>query len=75
MAGAAGALVLKLDGPISASSAGALVAISDKLFAWEGIEIELETGTGDTDAISAVTDNETMVGLSSAAGFIRARSS
>lgn len=65
--------VLKLNGPISASSAGVLVAVSDGLFAREGIEMELATGSNDADAISAATNSGMVVGLSSAVGFLKAR--
>lgn len=49
------------------------MAVSDGLFAQEGIEIELARGADDTDAISAAINSEMVVGLSSAAAFIKAR--
>jgi putative hydroxymethylpyrimidine transport system substrate-binding protein len=64
---------LKLNGPISTSSAGSILAVSDGLFQREGLRILIVAGSNDKDAISAVVADENTIGLASAAGFLRAR--
>jgi putative hydroxymethylpyrimidine transport system substrate-binding protein len=65
--------VLQLNGPITPSSAGALIAISDDLFGREGLSIQLRPGTSDADAASAVAADPGVIGLISAQGFLKAR--
>src|SRR6266702_2297520 len=64
---------LRLSGPISPSSAGTILALSDGLFLREGLSISLVAGADDSDAISAVAADENTIGLASAAGFLKAR--
>jgi ABC-type nitrate/sulfonate/bicarbonate transport system substrate-binding protein len=65
--------VLKLNGAITPSSAGVLIAISDGLFQREGLTLQLQRGTGDADVISTVARDEHVLGLASAEAFLRAR--
>src|ERR1700682_3896842 len=65
--------VLKLNGAITLSSAGALVALSDGLFQREGLSVQLRHGTDDADALSAVAGDDQLIGLASAQGFLKAR--
>lgn len=65
--------VLKLNGPVTPSSAGVLMAISDGLFQREGLTLRLQRGTGDADVLSTVTDGDRVLGLVSAEGFLKAR--
>ncbi len=64
---------LKLSSPISPSSAGTIVALSDGLFLREGLSLALVAGADDSDAISAVAADENTIGLASAAAFLKAR--
>jgi ABC-type nitrate/sulfonate/bicarbonate transport system substrate-binding protein len=66
--------VLKLNGAITPSSAGALIAISDGLFQRNGVTVHLLPGTDDADVTSAVAADEHIIGLASAQGFLKARS-
>jgi ABC-type nitrate/sulfonate/bicarbonate transport system substrate-binding protein len=65
--------VLKLNGPITPSSAGALVAIWDGLFQRNGLSVQLHPGTDDTDVTSSVAADEHIIGLASTQGFLKAR--
>jgi hypothetical protein len=65
--------VLKLNGAIATSSAGAIVALADDLFQREGLSVQLLRGAGDVDAISSVAADDHVIGLASAAGFLKAR--
>lgn len=65
---------LNLSGPVSPASAGIILAISDGLFAREGLSVRVVAGSGDDDAIAAVIANENTIGIASAAGFLKARS-
>lgn len=67
------AFVLKLNGSITPSSAGVLMAISDELFARRGLSVEVRAGENDEDAASAVASNENVIGIASAQGFLKAR--
>jgi len=64
---------VKLNRPISPSSAGTIVALSDGLFLRERLSVRLVVGVDDSYAISAVAANENTIGLASAAGFLKAR--
>lgn len=66
--------MLKLNGPITLSSAGAIIAISDGLFQREGLDVQLLPGGSDQDATSSVAADERIIGLASAQGFLKARS-
>ena len=46
--------MLQLNGAVTASSAGALMAISDRLFQREGLSVHLRPGKDDADVASAV---------------------
>jgi putative hydroxymethylpyrimidine transport system substrate-binding protein len=70
---AGGTYVLKLNGAISPSSAGALMAISDGLFQRQGLSVQLRSGKDDADVASAVAADEHVIGLASAQGFLKAR--
>jgi ABC-type nitrate/sulfonate/bicarbonate transport system substrate-binding protein len=65
--------VLKVNGAISPSSAGVLVALSDGLFQREGLRVQLRHGTDDADVISSVTADYHVIGLASAQAFLKAR--
>lgn len=65
---------LKLNGSISPALAGTIVAISDGLFLRQGLRVHLTSGLGDDDAIRSVATDESIVGIASAAGFLKARS-
>lgn len=67
------AFVLKLNGPITPSSAGTLVAIADGMFQREGLNVELRSGTSDADVTSNVASDDHVIGLASAHGFLKAR--
>lgn len=67
------AYVLKLNGPTTLAFAGPIVAISDKLFEHEGLNVRLQTGTSDADATSAVAKDPRTIGIASAQGFLKAR--
>ncbi|MDH2356824.1 ABC transporter substrate-binding protein [Bradyrhizobium sp. SSUT112] len=71
--GSASAFVLKLNGVITPSSAGALLAISDGLFARRGLSVEISAGKNDEDVASAVAVNQNVIGVASAQGFLKAR--
>ncbi len=66
-------IVLKLNDGVSASSAGVLMAISEGLFQQQDVTFQLLAGTGDVDAISTVARDECVIGLASAADFLKAR--
>lgn len=65
---------LKLSGPLSPASAGAIVGVSDGLYARAGLDLRIVAGSEDDDAIAAVAADEYTIGLASAAGFLIARS-
>jgi putative hydroxymethylpyrimidine transport system substrate-binding protein len=65
--------VLQLNGAITPSSAGALMAISDGLFAREGLSIQLRPGKDDVEVTSAVAADARIIGLASAQAFLKAR--
>jgi putative hydroxymethylpyrimidine transport system substrate-binding protein len=65
--------VLKVNGAITPSSGGALIALSDGLFQREGMTLQLQRGTGDADVISSVAHSNRVVGLASAEAFLKAR--
>lgn len=65
---------LKLSGPISPASAGAIVGVSDGLYARADLGLRLVAGSGDDDAIAAVLADEYTIGIASAAAFLVARS-
>lgn len=64
--------VIKLNGAITASSAGLLVAAYDGLFT-QGDQGDTGSREATTaDAISAIMNREMIVGITSASGFIKA---
>ena len=65
--------VVKLNGAITPSSAGTIVAVADRLFGREGLSVSLLSGGGDADAIASVVADDRVIGLASAAGFLQAR--
>ncbi len=65
--------VLKLNGPITASSAGTIIALSDGLFEREGLSVQLRHGIDDADAISTVAADDHVIGLASGEGFLKSR--
>jgi putative hydroxymethylpyrimidine transport system substrate-binding protein len=65
--------VLKLNGAITPSSAGVVVALADGLFEREGLSVRLLSGAGDADVITSVAADDHVIGLASAAGFLKAR--
>ena len=70
---AASNYVLKLNGALSPSSAGALIAISDGLFERLGMNVRLLPGSGDADVAASVATDDHVIGLVSAQGFLQAR--
>jgi len=70
---APGTFVLKLNGAITPSSAGALIAISDSMFQRDGLAVQLLPRTDDADVTSAVAADDHIIGLASAQGFLKAR--
>jgi ABC-type nitrate/sulfonate/bicarbonate transport system substrate-binding protein len=70
---AIGEYILQLNGAITPSSAGALMAISDGLFEREGLSVKLRPGKDDADVTSAVAANARIIGIASAQGFLKAR--
>ncbi|MGY8679160.1 ABC transporter substrate-binding protein [Bradyrhizobium sp. UFLA05-153] len=65
---------LKLNGPISPASAGAIVGVADGLYARAGLDVRVVGGKADNDAIAAVAADENTIGIASTAGFLIARS-
>ena len=65
--------VVKLNGAITPSSAGIIVALADGLFGRGGLSVSLLSGSGDADAIASAATDDHVIGLASAAGFLRAR--
>jgi putative hydroxymethylpyrimidine transport system substrate-binding protein len=65
--------VLKLNGAITPSSAGPLIAVSEGLFQRRGLSVELRHGINDADVTSAVAADDRVIGLASAQGFLKAR--
>lgn len=65
---------LKLNRAISPASAGTILAASDALFARAGLDVRMVAGSGDGDAIAAVSADENTIGVASAAAFLKARS-
>ena len=65
--------VVKLNGAVTPSSAGVIVALADGLFGREGLSVSLLSGSGDADAIASVVADDHVIGLASAAGFLKAR--
>src|SRR4051812_3839047 len=65
--------VLKLNGAIAPSSAGVIVALADGLFERNGLSVRLARGAGDADAIASVAADDHVIGLTSAATFLKAR--
>lgn len=65
--------VLKLNGAATPALAGPIVAISDKLFDHEGLNVRLQEGISDADATSVVAADPRTIGIASAQGFLKAR--
>ena len=65
--------MLKLNEAITPSSAGVLMAISDNLFTREGTCVRLLRGNDDEEVIAAVAADQNVIGLASAAGFLKGR--
>ena len=65
--------VIKLNGAITPSSAGGIVALADGLFEREGLSVRLLSGSGDADVITSVAADDHVIGLASAAEFLKAR--
>jgi ABC-type nitrate/sulfonate/bicarbonate transport system substrate-binding protein len=65
--------VLKLNGAITPSSAGALMALHDGLFRREGLNVQLRHGADDAEVVSAVAVDDHVIGLASTQGFLKAR--
>jgi len=70
---AAGYYVLQLNGAVTPSYAGALIALSDSLFQHEGLSVQLRSGKDDAEVTSAVAVDPHVIGVASAQAFLKAR--
>ena len=65
--------LIKLNGPITLSSAGTIDAISNGYFKREGLDVRLTPGTSDAEVTSLVAADDHVIGLASAQEFLKAR--
>jgi ABC-type nitrate/sulfonate/bicarbonate transport system substrate-binding protein len=67
------ALTLRLNAPVDARFAGLLLAVRNGKFAAEDVDVRLEDGRSDADAIDRVVAGKDLVGLARGDRFLRAR--